>query len=125
MRIQVSAIQVTHEHDLLLSFRSAKQFSRENLVDSVESLTPSECDDRFLALQDGIDLALHRAKVWSKYAKDVISYIEKRAHFGKLLQKAIQLRCSRLTKCPLPLPRHCHCVDFLSRMLQKRSTPVT
>lgn len=37
---------------------------------------------RFLKIPEGIDLALHRAKVWSKYAKDVMSYIEKRAHLG-------------------------------------------
>ena len=27
----------------------------------------------------GVEHALYRAKVWSKYAKDVIAYIEKRA----------------------------------------------
>ncbi|KAI1280750.1 Rho GTPase-activating protein 45 [Halotydeus destructor] len=55
--------------------------SRENLVNSPEDtpLTAKECDDRFHRLPEGIDLALHRAKVWSKYAKDVMGYIEKRA----------------------------------------------
>ncbi|RWS14840.1 minor histocompatibility protein HA-1-like protein [Dinothrombium tinctorium] len=58
------------------------RFSEENLTENVDesSLTPNECDNRFFRLPEGIDLALHRAKVWSKYAKDVITYIEKRTH---------------------------------------------
>lgn len=60
------------------------RLSRENLVDAdVQSITPTECDARFLRLPEGIDLALHRAKVWSKYAKDIMSYIEKRAQLGE------------------------------------------
>jgi len=65
----------------ILSIPSFK--SSDNLVaepsSPTELLSPNDIDDRFLALPEGIDLALHRAKVWSKYAKDVINYIEKRA----------------------------------------------
>ncbi|CAG2118643.1 unnamed protein product, partial [Medioppia subpectinata] len=62
-----------------------------------ESLSPNDIDDRFLALPEGIDLALHRAKVWSKYTKDVIAYIEKRAqmdaeHSRTLIKHAIQMK---------------------------------
>ncbi|XP_053202961.1 rho GTPase-activating protein 45-like isoform X2 [Panonychus citri] len=45
-------------------------------------LTPNDCDNRFLHLPEGIDLALHRAKLWSKYAKDLINYIDKRSNLG-------------------------------------------
>lgn len=34
-------------------------------------------------LEAGVDLALQRAKAWSKYAKDVVSYIERKCQFGK------------------------------------------
>jgi hypothetical protein len=64
----------------ILSIPSFK--SSDNLIaesSSPTELSPNDIDDRFLALPEGIDLALHRAKVWSKYAKDVINYIEKRA----------------------------------------------
>ncbi|XP_015790861.1 rho GTPase-activating protein 45 [Tetranychus urticae] len=43
-------------------------------------LTPNDCDNRFLHLPEGIDLALHRTKLWSKYAKDLINYIDKRTN---------------------------------------------
>ena len=33
----------------------------------------------FVPVPVGVEHALYRAKVWSKYAKDVIAYIEKRA----------------------------------------------
>lgn len=60
---------------------NCNQLSRENLVDSPEvTLSADQCDDRFLQLPEGIDLALHRTKLWSKYAKDLMAYIEKRAH---------------------------------------------
>ena len=48
------------------------------------SLTAEELDGVLLKLESGMDVALQRAKVWSKYAKDIIIYIEKRASLGKL-----------------------------------------
>ena len=83
----------------LLSIPSFK--STDNLIaessSPIESLSPTEIDDRFLALPEGIDLALHRAKVWSKYAKDLIAYIEKRAqieaeHSRTLIKHAVQMK---------------------------------
>nr|XP_027211306.1 rho GTPase-activating protein 29-like [Penaeus vannamei] len=44
-----------------------------------EVLTQQQIDEYLYRHEQGVDHALHRAKVWSKYAKDVISYIEKRA----------------------------------------------
>ena len=42
----------------------------------------------------GVDLALQRAKIWSKYAKDVINYVEKRIamqlDLAKNLTKLVQ-----------------------------------
>ncbi len=46
-------------------------------------LSPEELDDTLMQLESGVDLALERAKVWSKYAKDVICYVEKRIHLGR------------------------------------------
>ncbi|XP_074597974.1 rho GTPase-activating protein 45-like isoform X2 [Brevipalpus obovatus] len=55
----------------------------EDNIDGSENLTPSECDQKFHRLPEGIDIALHRAKVWSKYAKDMITYIERRTHLDE------------------------------------------
>ncbi|XP_054718657.1 rho GTPase-activating protein 45-like isoform X2 [Uloborus diversus] len=58
------------------------------------TLPPEEIDARLARLNDGVDLALRRAKVWSKYAKDVMTYIEKRcsaeAEHAKNLVKLAQ-----------------------------------
>lgn len=83
----------------LLSIPSFK--STDNLIPEssspIESLSPTEIDERFLSLPEGIDLALHRAKVWSKYVKDLITYIEKRAtieseHARTLIKHAVQMK---------------------------------
>jgi hypothetical protein len=57
--------------------------SQATSANSTLLLTGDECDERLMRLQDGVELALHRAKLWSKYAKDITTYIEKRVHFGK------------------------------------------
>ncbi|XP_045139333.1 rho GTPase-activating protein 45-like isoform X4 [Portunus trituberculatus] len=44
-----------------------------------EVLTPQQIDEQLHRHEQGVEHALYRAKVWSKYAKDVIAYIEKRA----------------------------------------------
>ncbi|CAG0925084.1 unnamed protein product, partial [Notodromas monacha] len=41
--------------------------------------TDEKADAVLLKLEQGVEYSLHRAKVWSKYAKDVTSYVEKRA----------------------------------------------
>ncbi|OQR69334.1 minor histocompatibility protein HA-1-like [Tropilaelaps mercedesae] len=47
------------------------------------TLTAQDVDARLMRLNEGVECALRRAKVWSKYAKDVMSYVEKRAQMGK------------------------------------------
>lgn len=37
-------------------------------------------DEVLLKLQSGVEMALHRAQSWSKFAKDLASYIEKRTN---------------------------------------------
>lgn len=46
-------------------------------------MTAQDVDARLMRLNEGVECALRRAKVWSKYAKDVMSYVEKRAQLGK------------------------------------------
>ena len=51
------------------------------------------------SLDQGVEVALHRAKVWSKYAKDVLSYVEKRTglemEYAKNAAKLAQtMRCA-------------------------------
>ena len=49
----------------------------------VSTLSPEELDNILVKCDSGMDLALKRAKAWSKYAKDIITYVEKRATLGK------------------------------------------
>lgn len=61
------------------------------------ALTGPEADAKLMRIEDGVEFALRRAKVWSKYAKDVISYVEKRAnleaeHARNLLKLAQTMR---------------------------------
>ncbi|KAL1480121.1 hypothetical protein MTO96_051302, partial [Rhipicephalus appendiculatus] len=64
---------------------------------SAMTLTGPEADAKLMRIDDGVEFALRRAKVWSKYAKDVISYVEKRAnleaeHARNLLKLAQTMR---------------------------------
>ena len=43
-------------------------------------LSPHQIDGMLLAMEQGVDFALQHAKLWSKYAKDLMMYVEKRAH---------------------------------------------
>ena len=47
-----------------------------------------------MILDRGVDFALERAKIWSKYAKDVLNYVEKRTsmqmELAKNLTKLVQ-----------------------------------
>ncbi len=46
-------------------------------------MTREDLDGVLMKLESGVDIALQRAKIWSKYAKDIISYVDKRATLGK------------------------------------------
>lgn len=48
-----------------------------------ELMSAAKMDAHMQQMESGVELALERAKVWSKYAKDVITYIEKRTMLGK------------------------------------------
>lgn len=48
-------------------------------------MSAAKMDAQLLQMDSGVELALDRAKAWSKYAKDVIIYIEKRTQLGKTL----------------------------------------
>ena len=37
-------------------------------------------DDVLYNLENGVEIALHRAQAWSKFAKDLISFIDKRTN---------------------------------------------
>nr|XP_022319844.1 uncharacterized protein LOC111122377 isoform X3 [Crassostrea virginica] len=43
-----------------------------------DSMNPEEIDSVLLRLQAGVDLAMQRAKAWSKYMKEITTYIEKK-----------------------------------------------
>ena len=53
-----------------------------------------------LGLEQGVEVALHGAKLWSKYAKDIMTYVEKRcnleAEFVKSVAKLAQTMKSAL-----------------------------
>ena len=57
-------------------------------------------DAILLGLEQGVEVALHRAKLWSKYAKDIMTYVEKRcnleAEFAKSVAKLAQTMKSAL-----------------------------
>ena len=57
-------------------------------------LSPEQIDARLMILDRGVDFALERAKIWSKYAKDVLNYVEKRTsmqmELAKNLTKLVQ-----------------------------------
>jgi len=43
----------------------------------------SVLDDVLYNLENGVEIALHRAQVWSKFAKDLITFIDKRTNICK------------------------------------------
>ena len=56
-------------------------------------------EDRLLAHRDGVTLALEQAKMWSKYAKDLIGYLEKRTqieidYHRSIVKNALNLKTS-------------------------------
>ncbi|KAM7287105.1 rho GTPase-activating protein 45 [Ixodes scapularis] len=64
---------------------------------SSSALTGQEVDAKLMRLSEGVEFSLRRAKIWSKYAKDVMTYVEKRAnleadHARNLLKLAQTMR---------------------------------
>ena len=63
-------------------------------------LTGMQMDAVLLQLEQGVEVALHRAKLWSKYAKDIMTYVEKRCNleieFAKNVAKLAQTMRSAL-----------------------------
>ncbi|XP_078657670.1 rho GTPase-activating protein 45-like isoform X3 [Branchiostoma floridae x Branchiostoma belcheri] len=53
------------------------------------ALPAEEIDNTLLRLESGVDLALQRCKAWSKYAKDIITYVEKKASLEMEYAKSI------------------------------------
>ena len=62
--------------------------------DLPEAMTSQQMDMVLLRLEAGVEHALHRAKVWSKYAKVIQNYVERRAtleqEYAKSLAKLAQ-----------------------------------
>ena len=65
-----------------------------------QHLTGNQMDAVLLQLEQGVEVALHRAKLWSKYAKDIMTYVEKRCNleieFAKNVAKLAQTMRSAL-----------------------------
>ncbi|XP_022245571.1 rho GTPase-activating protein 45-like isoform X2 [Limulus polyphemus] len=73
-------------------------FSRDNGPAS-PVLSPEDIDLKLLAIEDGVSHAFQRAKLWSKYAKDVISYVEKKIN----LQMEYARNLSKLAQSMKPV----------------------
>ncbi|WAR22755.1 RHG29-like protein [Mya arenaria] len=70
----------TKSYDNLLSMSSGENEGTEDEKEEpVVRLTSEEIDGTLMKLQAGLELAFQRAKAWSKYLKDVMAYIERRA----------------------------------------------
>lgn len=65
-----------------------------------QQLSSGQMDAVLLQLEQGVEVALHRAKLWSKYAKDIMTYVEKRCNleleFAKNVAKLAQTMRSAL-----------------------------
>ena len=46
-------------------------------------LSGEEIDRKIAVVKGGVDLALQKAKLWAKYAKEITVYVERRASLGK------------------------------------------
>ncbi|XP_065069336.1 rho GTPase-activating protein 45-like [Rhopilema esculentum] len=61
-----------------------------------------ELDKALFSIEGSVDVTLQRTKVWSKYAKDIISYMERRAHiesdYCKQLAKLAQTTKAVITE---------------------------
>lgn len=48
------------------------------------SFSPVELDSVLLKNTDSVELALSYAKTWSKYTKNIVSWVEKKLNLGEL-----------------------------------------
>jgi hypothetical protein len=96
------------DSNVSVSSASSKTKSYENLLHSHDPdsgvlntqqteediMNSDEIDARLLLIDRGVDHALERAKIWGKYAKDVLNYVEKRTamqmDLSKNLTKLVQ-----------------------------------
>lgn len=73
-----------------------------------QHLTGVQMDAVLLQLEQGVEVALHRAKLWSKYAKDIMTYVEKRCNleieFAKNVAKLAQTMKSALKEEVITTP---------------------
>lgn len=78
------------------------QVSTKDEENEVTQLSPQEIDRVLSQLEAGVDVALQRAKAWSKYMKDITIYIERKAHleteFSKSLARLAQTMRPVLTE---------------------------
>lgn len=51
-------------------------------ISFLEVLSADQVDEVLLRLESGVDIAFGRAKVWSKYAKEIITFVQKRIELG-------------------------------------------
>ncbi|XP_023235151.1 rho GTPase-activating protein 29-like isoform X2 [Centruroides sculpturatus] len=68
----------------LVKSQSCENFAlmnEESAFDLDDGDSPDDKDINLMKLKEGVDFALHHLKLWSKYAKDIISYIERRTQF--------------------------------------------
>ncbi|XP_064604418.1 rho GTPase-activating protein 45-like isoform X2 [Liolophura sinensis] len=112
-----------------------KTKSCDNLASVPGELTEGEFKQGHLSAEDvnmilaqleaGVDLALQRAKAWSKYAKDVVSYIERKCQFESDYAKNLT-RLAQSMKQPLTeegfLPLQSVYCTSLSQDLEYAST---
>jgi len=83
-----SASSKTKSYENLLASQDPESLHPNNLQQSDEEiLTSEQIDARLMHHDRGVDHALQRAKIWSKYAKDVLNYVEKRTSMQMDLSK--------------------------------------
>jgi len=106
------------DSNISMSSASSKTKSCENLlshdgdptttaIQEDEILSPDQIDSLLMLHDQGVDHALQRAKIWAKYAKDVMCYVEKRTtlqlDLARNLTKLVQT-CRPLLKEESYLP---------------------
>lgn len=66
-----------------------KDDTEEEVNEAVVQLAAEQIDSLLMSCQTGLELAFQRGKAWSKYLKDVVSYIERRAQLGVEYSKSL------------------------------------
>ncbi|XP_033122658.1 rho GTPase-activating protein 45-like [Anneissia japonica] len=69
---------------------------------SVSSSSKEEVEATLLELDQGVEIALERAKIWSKYSKDLINYVEKRMQYQMEFAKNL----AKLSMATKPILKH-------------------